>query len=185
MSNYVLTGAPGAGKTAIVRQLEVHGYQVVEEAATDVIALSQALGVAEPWRDAEFADRILALQRRRQLATETADAASITFFDRSPVCTLALTHHLGRKASRPLIQEIDRILAERVYQPAVFFIRNQGFLHRTAARRISFQDSLDFERVHERTYRSLGFELMEVPAAPLPVRVSVVQKAVETPPSGI
>jgi predicted ATPase len=51
MPSYVLTGAPGAGKTAILRLLEVSGYPVVEEAATDVIALGSALGRAEPWRD--------------------------------------------------------------------------------------------------------------------------------------
>lgn len=42
MPRYVLTGAPGAGKTAILRQLEIEGHAVVEEAATDVIALAQA-----------------------------------------------------------------------------------------------------------------------------------------------
>jgi hypothetical protein len=40
MPGYILTGAPGSGKTAILRQLELNGHTVVEEAATDVIALS-------------------------------------------------------------------------------------------------------------------------------------------------
>jgi predicted ATPase len=39
MKRYILTGAPGAGKTAIIRQLELDRFSVVEEAATDVIAL--------------------------------------------------------------------------------------------------------------------------------------------------
>ena len=41
---FILTGAPGAGKTALVRQLERDGFAMVEEAATDVIALEQAKG---------------------------------------------------------------------------------------------------------------------------------------------
>ena len=48
MKRYILTGAPGAGKTAILRHLELDGYGVVEEAATDIIALEQVQGVAEP-----------------------------------------------------------------------------------------------------------------------------------------
>ena len=48
MKRYILTGAPGAGKTAILRQLELDGYGVVEEAATDIIAIEQAQGVADP-----------------------------------------------------------------------------------------------------------------------------------------
>ena len=44
MPRFVLTGTPGSGKTAMVRLLEREGYRVVAEAATDVIALEQALG---------------------------------------------------------------------------------------------------------------------------------------------
>jgi predicted ATPase len=35
MPSYILTGPPGAGKTAVLRQLEIIGYAVVEEAATE------------------------------------------------------------------------------------------------------------------------------------------------------
>ena len=49
MKRFVLTGAPGAGKTAVLRELELDGFGVVEEAAADFIALAQARGVAEPW----------------------------------------------------------------------------------------------------------------------------------------
>lgn len=46
MRRYVLTGAPGAGKTALVDVLSERGYPVVAEAATDVILQRQARGVA-------------------------------------------------------------------------------------------------------------------------------------------
>lgn len=57
---YILTGAPGSGKTAVLRLLETLGYAVVEEAATDVIALGQAMGRAEPTaaRRIGFADSL-------------------------------------------------------------------------------------------------------------------------------
>ena len=54
MKRYILTGAPGAGKSAILRQLELDGYGVVEEAATDIIAMEQVQGGAEPWSRASF-----------------------------------------------------------------------------------------------------------------------------------
>jgi predicted ATPase len=166
MPGHILTGTPGAGKTAILRHLEADGYPVVEEAATDVIALHQALGDPEPWRAGDFADRVVALQRRRQLA-----APDGAFFDRSPVCTLALTRYSGLDASAALRAEIDRLDG---YAETVFFVRNQGFVEPTAARRISFEDALRFERIHEQTYRELGFHLVDVPPGPLAGRVATV-----------
>src|SRR5580704_118967 len=67
MKRFVLTGAPGAGKTAIIRQLELDGFSVVEEAATDVIALEQAKGIAEPWTHSSFIDSVADLRRKRLL----------------------------------------------------------------------------------------------------------------------
>jgi predicted ATPase len=177
MPQYILTGAPGAGKTAVLRLLEISGHVVVEEAATDVIALGNALGRQEPWRDPAFVDDVVTLQRQRENAMHAAGRASV-FFDRSPVCTLALSHFLGFEPSRLLAREVDRVVADGVYEPAVFFIRNQGFVEATAARRISFEDSLVFEQVHERTYRDLGFQLVEVPAGPLLDRVALIQQTV-------
>lgn len=178
MTRYVLTGAPGAGKTAILRALEVAGYPVVEEAATDVIALAHARGVDEPWTDPAFVDEIVALQRRREAA---APADGAVFFDRSPLCTLALSRHLGFPASGALAGEVDRVLRDRVYDPTVLFVRPLGRVEPTAARRISWEDALRFERVHERTYTEYGFRLVDVPPGPLADRVAAVLAATAQP----
>jgi predicted ATPase len=175
--NYVLTGAPGAGKTVIVRQLELDGYRVVEEAATDVIALAQALGDPEPHARAAFIDAIVGLQRRRQQAAGAA-AEDIVFYDRSPVCTLALSRWLGYPKSTALAAEVDRLLHNGSYARTVFFVRSLGFVTPTAARRISIADNLLFEEVHERTYSELGFRLVDVPPGPLAERVAVVLREV-------
>lgn len=172
---YVLTGTPGSGKTAILRQLEQDGFLTVEEAATDVIALELALGHAEPSASPGFADQIVALQRRReQLAADHGPAT--VFLDRSLVCTLALSRFLRHPVSPLLAVEVDRAVAERRYGDAVFFVRSQGFVTPTAARRISLADAAAFEKVHEETYRELGFRLMEVPAGPLANRVALVKQ---------
>jgi predicted ATPase len=178
MKRFILTGAPGAGKTAVLRQLEFDGFSVVEEAATDIIAVEQTRGRAEPWTHPSFIDSIVDLQRQRQIRT-SFEPGEIQFHDRSVVCTAALATYLGHSLSAILLRELERIKAEVIYQERVFFIRNLGFITATEARRISFEETLRFERIHEETYRNFGFELIFIEAGTLPDRVAAVKAALE------
>lgn len=184
MKRYILTGAPGAGKTVILRQLELEGYSVVEEAATDLIALSHAQGIGEPWTDPAFIDAVADLQRRR-LAQSSALPGQVQFHDRSVVCTAALAAYLGHPLSPRVLSDLERIVAESLCEKQVFFIRNLGFIQPTEARRISFAESLRFEQIHEDTYRRFGFTLVDVPPGPLSERVAAIRVALPSiPPPG-
>jgi predicted ATPase len=48
----------------------------------------------------------------------------------------------------------------------------------TAVRKITFEDSLAFERLHEETYRDLGFRLSDIPAGSLEERVALVRRTI-------
>lgn len=173
MRRYVLTGTPGSGKTSILHALKRLGYSVVAEAATDVISLERGRGNSEPWMQADFINAIVRLQRQRQIDASTRPDA-IQLYDRSPVCTLALSRHLGYSPSPCLLEELERIEREQVYQKQVFFVENLGFIQPTEARRISLQESLLFEKIHAETYASLGYELIPVAPASLSARVQSV-----------
>jgi predicted ATPase len=177
MRRFVITGAPGAGKTAIIRQLELAGFSVVEEAATDVIAAAQAGGTAEPWTDPGFIDAVAGLQKARQIRA-SYQVDEVQFHDRSVVCTAALAVYLGYPFSRFLESELERVKRESIFEERVFFIKNLGFITRTEARRISFAETLRFEGIHEQTYRKLGFELVPVEPGDLGERVRVIKAAI-------
>jgi predicted ATPase len=178
MRRFILTGAPGAGKTVILRQLELDGFGVVEEAATDIIALQQAQSIAEPWMHPSFIDSVATLQRQRQIRC-ASDTVAIQFHDRSVICTAALAVYLGYPASEMLSNELKRVAAENIYQKQAFLIRNLGFIQHTEARRITFQESLRFEQIHEETYRAFGFEVISIEAADLSDRVKAIKQALE------
>ena len=176
MRRFIITGAPGAGKTAIIRQLELDGFSVVEEAATDVIAAAHAQGTLEPWRHPSFLDEIAHLQRDRQIWAYQPD--EVQFHDRCVVCTAALAVYLGYPFSPFLTGELDRIKKEAIYQNRVFFIRNLGFITPTEARRISFEETLRFEKIHEETYRDFGFELVSIEPKSVLERISIIKAAI-------
>ncbi len=171
---YIVTGAPGAGKTTLLRALQERHWSVVEEAATDVIAWQQAAGRSEPWCDRGFTGEIALLQRQRQLQPVPADV-DVQFYDRSPLCTLALAKFLEHRVPEELSAEIDRVTQREVYENTVFFVRPIGFIQPTAARQISYADSLTFEAIHEAVYRDHGFQLVDIAPGSVAERVATVE----------
>ena len=169
MRRFILTGAPGAGKTAILRELEARGFPVVEEAATDVIAREQAAGVDAPWLEARFIAEITQLQDFRR---KTALAGPVQFHDRSVFCTLALARYLGH----PVPDVLETALSETraAFEPRVFFVKLLGFIVMTDARRIDLGEAQRFEAVHEAVYREHGFTLVQVEPAPIAARVEAI-----------
>jgi predicted ATPase len=173
---YILSGAPGSGKTSVIKEMEQRGYIVVHESATDVIAAAQVKGIEKPWEEPCFVGDIATVQKERQVNTH----GELQFFDRSPFCTYALGSYLAQlqniqfQPPQVLSEEIDLCLAMRIYQPEVFFFESLGFIEHTAARKISYEDALIFEQIHKSIYQRFGFDLTLVPAVPVAERLNYI-----------
>lgn len=178
MRRCILTGAPGSGKTSIIKQLAAMGCSVVEEAATDIISAQQALGIAEPWTYPDFIDDIVRLQKQRQEQAVTMPG-KVQFFDRSPIDAYVLCLYLGFTPTPVLMQDLERIKAENIYHSRVFFIENLGFCVSTAARQISFAAALEFEKLHEKIFQDMGYSCLKITKASLEERVQAVLHSIE------
>lgn len=163
MRRFILTGAPGAGKTTILRALQDLGYPIVDEAATAVIDQKQAEGIARPWEQAEFIDAIMNLQWQR-LNASLDSGRPVEFHDRSIIDTYVLALHLGFPLSRAAEGLVDRVIRDGVYQKQVFFVDDLGFIVKTAARQISYEEALKFGALHKQIYGELGFDCIPIPA---------------------
>lgn len=178
VKKYILTGTPGSGKTSIIRALEKDGYDVIDEAATEVIANEQKLGNNEPWKYPEFIDSIIELQKEREILA-SKHSSQMQFYDRSPICTYALAIYLGFKPSQALLEEIDRIQNNQIYQKNVILLENLGFCTPTDARKISYEDSLIFEKIHEATYTKFGYICQKILPTSVEERVSTILRIVK------
>jgi predicted ATPase len=166
---YILTGAPGAGKTSIALALRARGLHVIDEAATDVIGESPH---ERPWERPDFVDLVVRRQQQRQ---QQAGDAPVQLYDRSPLCTLALARYAGLEPGAALTAEVRRVERERTYQRLVFLILPIGFVTPTAARRIGYADSLVFGRIHEEVYREHGYDLAEIPPGTVQERATMIE----------
>ena len=173
MKRVILTGAPGAGKTVLIRELERLGYSIVEEAATDVIALEQARGNLRPHEHPDFIEKITRLQLQRLSA---ATGGPLQFHDRSLVCTAALAEFLGFPIPAVLDEAI--LTTRDLFEPRVFFVQLLGFMRNTEARQISLEESRRFEVVHETAYRRYGFDPEYIQPADIDERVRAILAAI-------
>jgi predicted ATPase len=139
------------------------------------LPLWQAKGIAEPWTRPEFIDAIVSLQQTRERRAVLVED-TVQFHDRSVVCTAALADYLGFPRPHNLLQELDRVKAENIFQSRVLFLKNLGFITATVARRITYKETVRFEEIHERTYREFGFEIIPIDPGSVSERVKQIKR---------
>jgi predicted ATPase len=56
------------------------------------------------------------------------------------------------------------------------FLKNLGFVTLTDARRITYEETVRFEQIHEQTYRGLGFEIIGIAPGSVSDRVKQIRR---------
>ena len=172
IKKYILTGGPGSGKSSIILDLEQRGYATIREAAEDVIKYQQALGNKEPWTNKDFQIWIYKLQLQREKSLQNPEKV---FLDRGIVDELAYCEFRKEEPPKGLIEQITNLN----YQSPIFLIENLGHCQQTEVRQEKLEQALTIERLLEKTYRGLGYEIIKIPPAPLQERTDLILKHIE------
>jgi predicted ATPase len=167
----VLTGGPGSGKTTLLEALAAAGHATSPEAGRAIIRRQQAIdGEALPWKDRTlFAELMLDRELEAHARTEGADGP--VFFDRGvpdvvgylTLCGLPVPAHMERAAQD--IRYERRVFIAPVW-PEIFGQDAERKQDLDEARRT-------FDAMAE-TYPRFGYELIELPRAPVAERLDFV-----------
>jgi predicted ATPase len=161
---FVLTGGPGSGKTTLIGALKARGYEAAPEAGRAVIRDQVASGGnALPWADRLlFAERMLAFDLHNH--AEAREWSGPVFFDRGVPDVVGYLE----LCSLPVPPDIEKAARSYRYASRVFVLPPWlEIFGQDAERRQSFAEAERTYRAMVAVYLRLGYELVEVPYAPV------------------
>jgi len=167
----LVTGGPGSGKTSLIEALAAGGHATSPEAGRAVIRRQQAIdGQALPWRDrALFAE--LMLDRDLDAHARAGTATGPVFFDRGVPDVFGYLTLCGL----PVPAHVERAVREIRYDRQVFIAPVwEGIFGRDAERKQDLDEARRTFDAMAEVYPRFGYELVELPKAPLAERVAFV-----------
>ena len=169
MQRIVLTGGPGAGKTALLAELATMGYTTVQESARAIIAERLASGRSRRPSPLDFAKEVLRRDIEKYLSAR--QTSEWVFFDRALIDALGMLHEASPLSS----VELASMLAAYPFHAIVFGLPPWEAIYANDAERDqSFADAVDVHARVVRWYRLCGYVLSEVPRLPITQRADHV-----------
>lgn len=169
---FVLTGGPGAGKTTLVEALKARGYATTEEAGRGVIREEMGNnGSGLPWLDrAGFAELMFEWELKSYRDAERRDGPVV--FDRGLPDTIGYLRLEDLEVPAWMEEQAWRLQ----YNKRVFIAPPwREIFGNDEERRQSWSVAVRTYEIMVETYSDYGYELIEVPRAPVEERVEFMR----------
>jgi len=168
---YVITGGPGSGKTSLIECLRSRGYVCSTEAGRAIIQNQVAIGgSALPWNDRLlFAELMLQWEMRSYHLAEQSTGP--VFFDRGVADVIGYMRLIRLRPP----EHMQKAATDFRYHRTVFIAPPWREIFRQDVERK--QDFDEAQRTYEslfKTYKELGYELVELPRATIEHRVKFI-----------
>lgn len=167
----VLVGGPSSGKTTLIEALKANGFICYPEISREVIREAQEQGIEQLFLEKPLLFSELLLEgRKKQFQAAVNEKTATVFLDRGIPDILAYMHYIGD--SYPAF--FDDACQNHKYTK-IFMLPPWKEIYISDAERYETYDQAVLIHQHlEETYRSYGYDLIEIPKDTVINRVAFV-----------
>tara|TARA_B100001250_G_scaffold371160_1_gene355800 strand:+ start:13 stop:543 length:531 start_codon:yes stop_codon:yes gene_type:complete len=167
---YIITGAPGTGKTSIINELKRRQVHCIDENSREVIAEQIIIGgEILPWKNQIAFENQIANMRIQQYLASPDNC--ICFFDRSALDCIAYLKTNNLDASTEILSGIKNY----VFNPHVFYTPIWEEIYTNdRERKESFEKAKAIENSLISTYRYFKYNLIKIPKLTIQERADFI-----------
>ncbi len=165
----VITGAPGSGKTTLIRTLSEMGYQTFSEVSRNLIEQGMVAPIQQPEPNpGQFLGMVVSLRIDQHWAW---NGSKMTFYDRGLPDSLAFIKYMKKEVP----DWLSDIIREHPYHNKVVFLPpwKKIFRHDNV-RKEPFEETLLLHQLLLDAYSSLGYQILELPECPVKKRAELL-----------
>ena len=170
IQKYIISGAPGTGKTTIINALKKKDHYCAEEISRELIAEQISIGGnILPSKDQIAFENKIAHRRYKQYLDSPDNC--ICFFDRSSVdCVAYLNNNKLESTS-----QINQIIENCIFNKTVFYTPVWEEIYKNdRERQESFDQSIKIDKHLKDSYIKFGYTIIEIPKTTLDKRVNFI-----------
>ena len=167
---YIISGAPGTGKTTIINSLKKKDHYCAEEISRELIAEQISIGGnILPWKDQIAFENKIAHRRYKQYLDSPENC--ICFFDRSSVDCIAYLNNNKLEST----SQINQIIKNCIFNKTVFYTPIWEEIYKNdSERQESFDQSIKIDKHLKDSYIKFGYTIIEIPKTTLDKRVNFI-----------
>ena len=169
MQKFVITGAPGTGKTSIINHLKTKGYNCIDEISREIISEQIAInGEALPWKNlSAFSERVFNLRESQLLNSKN----TLLFFDRGTVDVYAYM----KVDNLEIPKHLEDSIKKNRYNKKVFYtpIWEQIYVN-DKERKENIEQAKQIEKEILSSYTFYNYQLIKVPKGSVEERANFI-----------
>ena len=169
---FVITGATGSGKIALIQELEKRGYRCIEEVARQIIQEQMRTGGdAVPWDNIQRFKELMLARFIKTYKLVLKESHEITFFDRDILDLVAYDLLTHTTSSEKLLTALQNL----TFNNKIFIIPPwKEIYHTDTERKQTYEETVkNYENI-VKVYTEYGRELIEMPKMTVKERAEFV-----------